>query len=83
MAANFYPAEWKYDRRTPIQKPGSKLDRKNIRWIAVHSVFRKLFSKIIDKRIRSFIEIHDSQAGFRPTRRTSDQALITAVGEAG
>ena len=79
LATNACPEEWKYDRRRPIQKSGNKLDRKNIRWIAVHSVFRKLFAKIIDKRIRSFVEIQDSQAGFRPARRTSDQALFYRI----
>ena len=72
----FYPRQWKKDRRIPLFKAGDHCDVKKYRLIAIHSVFRKLFNKIIEKRIRAFIELDDAQAGFRPERRPSDNAFI-------
>ena len=71
-----FPIQWKTDRRIPIHKKSTKLDVKNYRLIAVHSVFRKLFCTIFDKRIRSFIKIDDAQNGFRKNRRCTDHAFI-------
>ena len=71
-----YPTEWKYDRRIPLFKSGNRLITSNFRMIAIHSVFRKLINKIFEKRIRSIIQLQDTQAGFRPKRRTSDQAFM-------
>ena len=70
------PAQWKTDRRTPIHKKGSKADVTKYRLIAIHSIFRKLFCTIIDKRIREFVALDDAQAGFRPGRRCTDHVFV-------
>jgi len=76
LASGVYPLEWKSDRRIPLFKKGSKLNVTNFRMIAIHSVFRKLFNKIMERRVRSFVKLDDAQAGFRPKRRTTDHAFV-------
>lgn len=71
-----FPKAWKSDRRLPIPKKGSKIKAPNYRLIAIHSVFRKLFGKISDARIRSFVSLEDAQNGFRRGRRCTDHALV-------
>ena len=72
-----FPQNWKSDRRIPLYKQkGSKTDVEKYRLIAIHSVFRKLFCTIFDKRIRSFISLDDSQNGFRKNRRCTDHAFV-------
>ena len=44
--------------------------------IAIHSVVRKVFTKIMDTRIRSFTKLDDAQNGFRKDRRCCDHAAI-------
>ena len=46
LKTGIFPEKWKNDRRTPIHKKGSK------RLLAIHSVFRKVFSTIIERRKR-------------------------------
>ena len=74
LESGLYP--WKVDRRIPIKKRGSSLDRSNYRWIAVQPVLRKILNTILDKRIRALVSLEECQAGFRPLRRTTDQAFI-------
>jgi hypothetical protein len=71
-----FPSQWKIDRRIPLHKKGSKVDVSHYRLIAIHSIFRKLFATILDKRIRSFITLSDTQCGFRPGRRCTDHAFV-------
>ena len=72
-----FPHAWKHDRRTPIHKPDTDTtDVSNYRLLAIHSVFRKLFCTIIDRRLRQFIELDDAQNAFRQRRRTTDNVLI-------
>ena len=71
-----FPDEWKIDRRLPFFKAGSKLDVKKYRLLAIHSVFRKLFNKILERRIRSSLALDEAQAGFRPERRATDHAFV-------
>ena len=74
--SEYFPIPWKTDRRVPIFKKGSRLDVSMYRLIAVHSIFRKLFCSIIDKRIRSFIHLDDAQNGFRPGRKCTDHIFV-------
>ncbi len=76
LKIGIFPPEWKVDRRTPIFKKGSKLDPNNYRPIAVHSVFRKLFCKILHDRVQSIVQIHENQYGFMKEKRCSDHAAF-------
>ena len=72
-----FPKKLKTDRRTPIFKNGGdKTSVNDYRLLAVHSVFRKIFCSILDKRIRSSIKLDDAQNGFRKNRRGTDNVLI-------
>ena len=70
------PLSWRTDPKIPIPKGGDPLDPGNSRLIAIHSVTRKIFTKIMDRRIRSFADIDDVQNGFRKDRRCCDHAAI-------
>ena len=69
-----FPSSWKIDRKVPIFKKGDKLDPNNYRPIAIHSVFRKVFCKILYDRIIKVVDIHPNQYGFIKEKRCSDHA---------
>ena len=46
------PSQWKIDRRVPIEKKGDKTNSMNYRPIAIHSVFRKLYCTLLERRMR-------------------------------
>ena len=46
------PIRWKVDRKILIFKGGDPFDPGNNRLIAIHSVARKVFTKIMETRIR-------------------------------
>jgi ribonuclease HI len=71
-----FPQDWKTDRKIPIFKKGDKLNPDNYRPIAVHSVFRKIYCKIIYDRINNQISLHRNQYGFRKDKRCSDHAAV-------
>ena len=62
------------------KKLGSRLDPGNFRMIAIQSVVAKLFEKLLDRRLREWVErahgLSDLQGGFREGRGTLDQILI-------
>ena len=64
------------DRRLPIHQTGSTAEVDNYRLLAIHSIFRKLYCTIIDRRIRSFVQLDDAQNGFRNNRRTTDNIIL-------
>ncbi len=74
--SGIFPAAWKLDRKTPIYKSGNKLDPNNYRPIAVHSVFRKLYCKILHDRLNNIIDLHENQYGFIKGKRCSDHAAV-------
>ena len=76
FTSGVFPTGWKTDRRIPIHKKGPKTKVTKYRLIAIHSVFRKLFCTIIDRRIRSFVTLDDAQAGFRSGRRCTDHVFV-------
>ena len=71
-----FPKAWKSDRRTPVHKKGDPTKCANYRLLAIHSVFRKLFCTIADKRMRQIVELDDSQNGVRSGRRCSHNLVI-------
>ena len=62
------------------KKLGSRLDPGNFRMIAIQSVVAKLFEKILDRRLREWVErahgLSDLQGGSREGRGTLDQIFI-------
>ena len=52
------------------------MDPGNSRLIAIHSVARKIFAKVMDIRIRAFAKLDDIQNGFRKDRRCCDHAAV-------
>ncbi len=74
--SGIFPTSWKLDRKTPIYKAGNRLDPNNYRPIAVHSVFRKLFCKILFDRLNKMISLHENQYGFMKEKRCSDHAAV-------
>ncbi len=74
--SGIFPSAWKIDRKTPIYKAGNKLDPSNYRPIAVHSVFRKLYCKILHDRLNNIIDLHENQYGFIKEKRCSDHAAV-------
>jgi hypothetical protein len=76
MENGIFPDAFKKSVLIPIHKSGNKNCLDNYRPISILTVFSKLFEKIINSRIYSFLETHnilaDSQYGFRRGRSTSD-----------
>lgn len=60
---------------TPIFKKGDKSDCKNYRGISLLSIPGKVFTKVLQRRMKSCVEgaLAEEQAGFRPGRGTVDQ----------
>ena len=76
LKSRVFPTNWKIDKRTPIFKKGDKLCPENYRPIAVHSVLRKIFCKILYDRLLSMVNIHPNQYGFIKEKRCSDHASV-------
>ena len=69
------PEDWGKAIITPIFKKGDKSDCKNYRGISLLSVPGKVFTKVLQRRMKSCVEraLAEEQAGFRPGRGTTDQ----------
>ncbi|CAK9799114.1 Retrovirus-related Pol polyprotein from type-2 retrotransposable element R2DM [Anthophora plagiata] len=65
LMSRVYPDEWKLNRTTLIPKPGKSVDDvNNWRPITIGSLLGRLFSAMIDKRVRNVIEQNPRQKGF-------------------
>jgi hypothetical protein len=71
-----FPRSWKQDRKVTLHKKGPRSITRNYRLLAVHSIKRKIFAKILDARIRSSVSLSDTQNGFRKGRRCCDHAAV-------
>lgn len=69
------PEDWGKAIITPIYKKGDKSDCKNYRGISLLSVPGKVFTKVLQRRMKCYVEeaVAEEQAGFRPGRGTVDQ----------
>lgn len=69
------PDDWGKAVITPIFKKGDKSDCKNYRGISLLSIPGKVFTKVLQRRMKSCVEgaLAEEQAGFRPGRGTVDQ----------
>lgn len=60
-----YPSTWKRNRTTLIPKQGKDAsDVKNWRPITIGSILSRIFSGIVDRRIRQHIDFAPRQKGF-------------------
>ena len=71
-----FPSAWSTQVIQPIFKDGDVLDCNNYRGISVGPVLAKLYAMVLEARITQWAEEQgvraESQAGFRPGRRTTD-----------
>lgn len=75
-----FPSMWSQAVIIPIPKPGKdKTNPKNYRPIALTSTMCKLLEKILNKRLKAFLEKNNffcsQQNGFRQNRSTTDHLL--------
>lgn len=65
LLARHYPAAWRSNRTTLIPKPGKDAaDVKNWRPITISSMLSRLFSSLLDRRLRSALRQNARQKGF-------------------
>ena len=75
-----YPISWTKGVIVPVPKKGDLSDVNNFRGITLTSIFSKVFSILLDNRLRKWAEnndvIHDCQFGFRKHCSTVDCIFI-------
>lgn len=80
FSSNCYPLSWTKGVIVPVPKKGDLTDVNNYRGITLTSIFSKLYSHILDSRLRSWTEensiMNDNQFGFREGRSTVDCIYI-------
>ena len=80
---SIYPECWTRGIIVPVPKKGSLNDINNYRGITLTSVFSKLFSLILDNRIRKWAEeieiLYNCQLGFREKRSTVDCIFVLTL----
>ena len=76
LQSGFFPSSWCEGIITPIYKSGNKLGPANYRGICINSCFGKLFTSVLNTRLKNHVLDHDilhqAQIGFSPNHRTSD-----------
>ena len=80
FSSSSYPLSWTKGVIVPVPKKGDLSDVNNYRGITLTSIFSKLYSQILDTRLRSWAEenkiINDNQFGFRKNKSTVDCLYI-------
>ena len=73
-----YPKMWEQSYIITIHKSGDKYDLNNYRGIALMNCLSKIFSAVLNNRMKIFMEnkYNNSQFGFRENYRTSDSLFI-------
>jgi len=67
LASGKYPEQWLKNRTTLIPKPNKdRLDASNWRPITISSILARLYSGVLDFRLRSLVTLSASQRGFMP-----------------
>ena len=78
--SNTYPLSWTKGTIVPVPKKGDSSDVNNFRGITLTSIFSKLYSHVLDSRLRSWAEdnniLNDNQFGFRENKNTVDCLFI-------
>ena len=80
------PSEWEEDKLILIHKKLSKSNLDNYRGISISNSLQKLYSRILERRLRRLVEqegwLSEIQGGFRDNRSTMDQLFIlTSIAE--
>ena len=72
------PEEWSKAIIVPIYKSKDKQECGNYRGISLLSIPSKVYTKILQQRIRKYVEesVSEEQAGFRKGRGTIDQLFV-------
>ena len=75
------PSDWQKGVISPIYKKGEKTSCDNHRGITLLSHAGKIYSRILENRLRDCVEnvLDDSQFGFRPGRGTTDATFIVKL----
>ncbi|MCG8046600.1 MAG: reverse transcriptase family protein, partial [Candidatus Thiodiazotropha endolucinida] len=77
---SIYPECWAKSMLVPIPKKGDKKDVNNYRGICLSSIFSKIYSQILESRLRKWSEQNDvlseTQFGFRQQKSTTDCIFI-------
>ena len=75
-----YPDSWIRGIIVPVPKKGNLNDLNNYRGITLTSIFSKIFSLVLDNRLRKWAEendlLNDVQFDFRQERSTCDCVFI-------
>ena len=76
LSVGYYPKQFKHAHMIFIHKEGTEKDNPlNYRPISLLNTMGKIFGKIINKKLKEFLQLHnilkDSQHGFRSKRGTS------------
>lgn len=68
------PEDWKKNLIVPLHKNGSSNDCNNYRAICLASVASKIYTRIIERRLRIVVEedMEEEQGAFRPENQTQD-----------
>lgn len=76
---NVFPNQWKCAKVVPIYKKGEKTEFGNYRPISLLPTMSKIIEKVIERRIRQYLQIHNilppSQYGFRHGHDTTQATL--------
>jgi len=76
----YFPEQWSKGLIVPIHKKGSLSEVDNFRGITLLSVFGKLFTNIINKRLctwaTEYIIYVETQSGFRAKMGTNDNIVV-------
>ena len=75
---NIYPDIWRQGYITSIYKKGNPDDTNNYRGITINNVMSKIFSTVLNNRIKVHFEgkLNSNQIGFRKNSRTSDHIFV-------
>ena len=76
----YFPKDWSEGYVIPLHKKGNKNDPNNFRGITLLSVLGKLFTRIINNRLKNWAEFYhvyiEAQAGFRSHMGTVDNIFV-------
>jgi sorting nexin-29 len=78
MAGGKMPEDWEIGIICPIFQKGNKLDCNNYKDITLLDIAYKVFSNVLNKRLKKITEnvLGEYQCGFRKNRSTSDQIFV-------
>lgn len=79
LYANYFPECWKINRTTLIPKVGKDArDIKNWRPITIGSMMSRIFSSLIDSRLRAIVQNHIRQKGFTSENGCKQNVVLLA-----